>query len=126
MVDSTAAFEGGCHCGGVRFRVHVRMLEALSCNCSVCRMTGFVHVICDADDFELIAGQDLLATYTFGTHTAQHHFCSRCGVKSFYVPRSHPDGFSVNARCLDGDAADRFKVCPFDGANWEENVASIR
>jgi hypothetical protein len=89
-------------------------------------MSGFLHVICEAVDFELLAGEDLLTTYTFGTHTAQHHFCSRCGVKSFYVPRSHPDGYSVNARCLDGDAIERFDVRPFDGANWEKNIASIR
>ncbi len=65
-----------------------------------------------------------LQTYTFNTHTARHYFCRVCGIKSFYVPRSNPDGFSVNVRCLDGmtgRAADE----AFDGQNWEANAASL-
>ena len=67
-----------------------------------------------------------LATYTFGTGVAKHTFCSTCGIHPFYTPRSHPDGVDVNVRCLDGDAASRFTVEPFDGQNWEANVERIR
>jgi hypothetical protein len=66
-----------------------------------------------------LQGQDDLTCYTFNTETARHLFCRHCGVKSFYVPRSHPDGYSVNARCLDGVDADRLDPIAFDGENWE-------
>jgi len=119
-------FEGGCHCGAVRFAVVVRERVGLECSCSICRMKGFVHVIVAAADFELLARDGALTEYRFNTGVARHMFCGTCGVQSFYRPRSHPEGYSANLRCLDGDAAERFEVRPFDGANWEENVASIR
>jgi hypothetical protein len=123
---SAATYEGGCHCGAVRFRVTVRAHRALDCNCSICRMKGFVHVIVPAADFELLRGAEALREYRFGTGVARHTFCGACGIHPFYTPRSHPDGVDVNARCLDGDALERFAIDPFDGRNWEDNVASIR
>ena len=53
-------------------------------------------------------------------------FCRRCGIHPFYRPRSHPEGWDVNARCLDGDALARFTIATFDGRNWEDSVESIR
>lgn len=117
---------GGCHCRAVRFEVSAAEdFSAVSCNCSMCTMSGFLHLIVPADDFNLLHGKDLLTTYTFNTHTAKHYFCSICGVKSFYVPRSNPDGFSVNVRCIDGMEARRADES-FDGQNWEANAASLR
>jgi hypothetical protein len=121
-----ASYEGGCHCGAVRFRVSVDAHEALDCNCSICRMKGFLHLLVPADRFTLLAGAEALTTYTFNTRTAKHTFCKVCGVHPFYTPRSHPDGVDVNVRCLDGDAPARFQVKPFDGQNWEANVDAIR
>jgi hypothetical protein len=118
--------EGGCHCGRVRFRVRVDRFEALECNCSVCTKKGYLHLIVQKDAFELLQGASDLTTYTFGTGVAKHTFCRVCGVQAFYTPRSHPDGVDVNVRALDGDAASRFTVQPFDGRNWEDAVASIR
>ena len=118
--------EGGCHCGDVRFRVRVTTWEALDCNCSICCKKGLLHLIVGPSDFELLRGEDALATYTFGTHTAKHTFCTVCGMHPFYTPRSHPDGWDINARCLDGDALDDFVVTPFDGRNWEQSVETIR
>jgi len=89
-------------------------------------MKGYLHLIVSRADFELLEGEDCLLDYQFNTRTAHHYFCRECGVASFYVPRSHPDGYSVNARCLDGDALADFTVEPFDGAHWEANVQSIR
>jgi hypothetical protein len=88
-------------------------------------MTGFLHLIATKERFRLLQGEDRLAEYTFNTGTAKHLFCRRCGVKSFYVPRSHPDGYSVNARCLDPDTVASMTLQPFDGSEWEKNVASI-
>jgi hypothetical protein len=119
-------FEGGCHCGAVRFRVTTAAREALECNCSICRMKGILHLIVPPEHFELIRGAEALTTYTFNTGVAKHTFCRICGVQPFYTPRSHPDHVDVNVRCLDGDVMVDFAVRPFDGAHWEQNVASIR
>jgi hypothetical protein len=121
-----ATYEGGCHCGAVRFRVRVERHQALDCNCSMCTRKGFLHLIVPPDDFELLRGADSLATYEFNTRIAKHRFCRFCGIHPFYTPRSHPDQVDVNVRCLDGDALDRFAIEPFDGRNWEANVAGIR
>jgi hypothetical protein len=123
----TDTYSGGCHCGKLRFKVDVDEHEAIDCNCSICTKKGFLHVIVPLDSFRIVAGQDELATYTFGTHTAKHHFCRTCGTHAWYLPRSHPGGVSVNLRALDrAEDRARFRIKPFDGENWEENVASIR
>jgi hypothetical protein len=90
------------------------------CNCSICGKSGYLHLIVPAERFKLLSGADALSTYSFNTHTAKHYFCSTCGVKSFYVPRSHPKGVSVNARCIDSDTVEATTVIPFDGRDWEK------
>jgi hypothetical protein len=117
---------GGCHCGRVRFEVDApARLEAIECNCSICRMTGFVHLIVPASRFRLLQGADALIEYTFGTGAAKHRFCGVCGIKSFYVPRSHPDGIDVNVRCLDAATIESVSITPFDDARREEATAAI-
>lgn len=118
-------YEGGCHCGAVRFRVKVKSFGALDCNCSICTKKGFLHLIVPASDFELLRGADFLTVYQFNTQQARHTFCRHCGVHSFYYPRSHPDGVDVNLRCLDGNVLEDFVIKPFDGQNWEANIAQI-
>ncbi|MFC7536813.1 GFA family protein [Sphingomonas sp. GCM10030256] len=110
---------GGCHCGSVRFQAEVPdgSVQALACNCSICQMTGFVHIIVPHDRFTLLNGGGQLTSYRFGTGTAEHLFCSRCGVKSFYQPRSHADFWSLNANCIDQQL--NLSVEQFDGRNWE-------
>ena len=118
---------GGCHCGRVRFEVDAPAhLEVDVCNCSMCARSGFKHLIVAADQFRLLSGRDALTTYSFNTRAARHLFCSVCGVKSFYVPRSNPDGFSVNARCIDGDTVQALAVAPYNGRNWEQAAADLR
>ena len=119
-------YEGGCHCGAVRFRVRVERHRALACNCSICAKKGFLGLIVPADAFELLSGEAQLETYRFHTRTAQHRFCRTCGIHPFSRPRSHPDGYDVNLRCLDGDVRSRFEIESFDGQNWEQSVESIR
>ena len=117
---------GGCHCGAVRFEAALpALVEAQSCNCSICEKTGFVHMIVPESRFRLVLGQDVLTTYTFNTGVAKHLFCSRCGIKSFYRPRSNPDGWSVNARCLDEAEGLTIEIEAFDGRTWEANAASL-
>jgi hypothetical protein len=118
---------GGCHCGRVRFEVRApARVDVADCNCSMCSKTGYLHLIVRAGDFKLLSGQDALTTYTFNTGTAKHLFCPVCGIKSFYVPRSHPDGFSVNARCLDAGTLEQMTVIPCNGREWEQQYPQGR
>ena len=111
---------GGCHCGRVRFEVIApKRLSVSECNCSICSKAGYLHLVVPADRFKLLSGSDTLKTYSFNTHTAKHRFCSVCGIKSFYVPRSHPDGISVNARCIDSETIEELTVTSLNGREWE-------
>ena len=113
---------GGCHCGRVRFEVDApAQIEVTDCNCSICSKAGYLHLIVPKSQFRLLSGEDVLTTYEFNTGRAKHLFCSVCGVKSFYRPRSHPDGYSVNARCLEGGTVAGMKVIAMDGVNWEQS-----
>ncbi len=117
---------GGCHCGRVRFEVEAAPdIAADQCNCSICRMSGYVHMIVAKNDFRLLSGQDMLQIYQFNSGVAQHYFCRNCGIKSYYVPRSHPDGISINVNCLDQGGIQSLTVTPFDGENWEKNVHKL-
>ena len=118
---------GGCHCGRVRFEVQAPMhIEVSDCDCSICSRTGYLHLIVPKSRFKLLSGEDALTAYQFNTNTAKHLFCSHCGIKSFYVPRSHPDGYSVNARCLDEGTVTGMTVKKTDGKNWEKQYPSGR
>jgi hypothetical protein len=118
--DGAVTARGGCHCGAVRFEVAVEgPMELSHCNCSICSMTGYVHLIVQKEQFRLLSGREHLSTYRFNSGVAEHSFCSVCGIKAFYVPRSHPDGYSVNARCLDGGVPKAARIRDFDGQNWE-------
>lgn len=116
---------GGCHCWAVRFEAELpdAPVPALDCNCSVCSMTGFLHIMVPHDAFELLSGRDALTSYRFGTGAAEHLFCRHCGVKSFYQPRSHPDAWSVNANCLDQPV--ELAIEEFDGRNWEAAAGKL-
>jgi hypothetical protein len=116
---------GGCHCGRVRFEVTTDLARVVACNCSICTMKGYLHAIVPRDRFRLLRGADALSTYRFGTGRAQHRFCRHCGIASFYVPRSHPDGIDVNVRCLDGVDLDAVAPVPFDGRHWEASVGTL-
>lgn len=118
---------GGCHCGRVRFEVDAPAEIAVDeCNCSMCARSGYLHLIVPAKQFRITKGEDSLTTYSFNTGVAKHLFCKICGIKSFYVPRSHPDGISVNARCIDSDTVKGMKITPIDGRNWEKQYPGGR
>lgn len=118
--------EGGCHCGAVRFEADVpRKVELLDCNCSICSATGFLHLIVPHERFRMLRGEDVLTSYRFGTGAANHLFCSRCGIKSFYQPRSHPEAWSVNFNTLADASLLEATVKPFDGRNWERARATL-
>ena len=118
---------GGCHCGQVAFAIEIgSRIQVQQCNCSICRMLGFLHLIVPANRFELLTGSENLLLYRFNTGIAQHLFCGTCGVKSFYVPRSNPDGFSINLRCVALPETVQVHKQQFDGENWEHHAASLQ
>lgn len=118
-------YTGGCHCGAVRFEVEAPdRVEAKNCNCSICSKSGHLHLIVPKSRFRLIQGKDILTTYTFNTGVAQHYFCSTCGIKPFYIPRSNPDGVDVNVRCFD-ETPTELVVHDFDGQNWEQHAHKL-
>jgi hypothetical protein len=126
MSEILRVHRGGCHCGRVRFEVDApARIDALDCNCSICRMSGFVHLIVPATRFRLVAGADDLSEYTFNTGTAKHLFCRHCGIKSFYVPRSNPDGYDVNVHCLDAATIEHVTIISFDDATRVQSEAAI-
>ncbi len=126
MDQQTVTHIGGCHCGAVRFEVDAPSeLNVYECNCSICAMTGFIHLIVPDRHFRLLDGADALTEYRFNTGTARHLFCRHCGVKSFYVPRSNPDGFSINVRCLQSSSLASVRVETFDGRNWEQAAGAL-
>ena len=117
---------GGCHCGAVVWEAELPdNITADECNCSMCSAVGYQHVIVPRSKFRLISGDDKLAEYHFNTGAAKHYFCKTCGVKSFYVPRSNPDGYSLNLRCMDPAQFASIELRPFDGRNWEANANKL-
>jgi hypothetical protein len=117
---------GGCHCQRVRFEGQApSQLVVYDCNCSICKMVAYQHLIVRAEAFRLLTGSESLGSYRFNTGAAQHLFCAVCGIKSYYAPRSHPDGISVNARCLDAGTVGQLTVLPFDGQHWEASQQQV-
>src|SRR5262245_3347484 len=95
-------YHGSCHCEAVQFEVEApKQITCQDCNCSMCSRSGYLHLIVPRSKFRLLQGEASLTTYTFDTGVAQHRFCKICGIKSFYIPRSNPDGVDVNVRCLE-------------------------
>jgi hypothetical protein len=119
-------YRGRCHCGAVRFEVDApARVTVQDCNCSMCAATGFLHLIVPSSRFRLVSGADNLTDYRFNTGVARHLFCKVCGIKSFYVPRSNPDGYSVNLRVLDRRQFEAVTIVPFDGQNWEAHGGDL-
>ena len=118
-------YKGGCHCGTVKFEVEAsEVIECQDCNCSICSKSGYLHLIVAKSKFKLLQGEDNLSTYTFDTGEAKHRFCKTCGIKSFYIPRSNPDGYDINVRCLDPQPK-KVMIEDFDGRNWEQNASKL-
>ena len=118
---------GGCHCGRVRYEIDIpNKITVHRCSCSICKKSGYLHLIVTTDRFRLQRGEENLVDYRFHTGVARHMFCGYCGIKSFYVPRSHPEAFSVNLNCL--ELPDEIDVTTeeFDGRNWSKNREQLK
>ncbi len=126
MSDELLTHQGGCHCGAVRFAFEAPAKVLVQrCNCSMCSRTGYLHLIVPSSRFQLLSGAQQLREYRFGSGVARHLFCAVCGIKSFYVPRSNPDGFSVHLGCVDEGSILAYQIEDFDGRNWEQHAARL-
>jgi centromere protein V len=126
MGETLVRHSGACHCGRIRFEIDApAQIDAVECNCSICSKSGFLHLIVPQSRFRLLQGSDELTTYKFNTGVARHLFCNTCGIKAFYIPRSNPDGYSVNVRCLEPLTIRQVNVSGFDGKNWEAHGAEL-
>ncbi|KAG8383667.1 hypothetical protein BUALT_Bualt04G0037700 [Buddleja alternifolia] len=123
MGSEIIVHNGGCHCRRIRWQVRAPpSVVAWQCNCSDCFMRGNTHFIVPSREFELNKDStQFITTYTFGTHTAKHTFCKVCGITSFYIPRSNPDGVAVTFRCVDPGTLKHVEIKQFDGGNWESS-----
>lgn len=119
--------KGSCHCGAVSFTVKApSRIVAQKCNCSICSACGYLHYIVSGSRFKLNSGTEIITEYCFNTGQAKHLFCSICGIKSFYIPRSNPDGYSINVNCVDWPDSVEIVVEDFDGQNWEANAEGLK
>ncbi len=126
MATDRQSVSGGCHCGAVRFSIDLpQHLQVRACTCSICQMSGHLHLTVARKDFKLLTDESALTEYRFNTGAARHLFCRTCGIKSFYQPRSHPDAWSVNFRCVDLPDGFEVQMDTFDGANWEASIDGI-
>ena len=118
-------YTGSCHCRGVEFKFKSdEFVQIWNCNCSICDMLNYQHLFVKHNLFELISGEELISEYNFESGSAKHYFCKKCGIKSFYQPRSHPEMFSINLRCVD-DPPEVKEIIHFDGINFEESIKKI-
>jgi hypothetical protein len=131
MIDTESAepvtLSGACHCGAVQFNVTLTQgfASARRCTCSICRMRGAVAVTSTPADFQLAQGEDFLATYRFNTNTAEHHFCTVCGIYTHHKRRSNPNQLGVNVACLEGVSPFDFReVVVYDGQRHPADNAS--
>ena len=118
-------YQGGCHCGRVRFEIDVEIDTVIDCNCSICAKKGFLHLLVDPQQMRMLSPADAVSLYQFNTKTAKHYFCPVCGISAYYIPRSHPDKIDVNVRCLEGVELESLTIVPFNGREWEKNRASL-
>ena len=103
-IDVELYHKGACHCGSVKFTVHLPngLNNPARCNCSICKRHGAIMGFCELADFVIDEGQEMLTLYEFNTHTAKHYFCKKCGIYTHHQRRSVPTQFAFNIGCLEG------------------------
>ncbi len=115
-------YHGSCHCGAVTFEVDADLSKIGDCNCSICRKKGSLHHSVERECFRLLTRADNLRVYQFNKLVAKHFFCRTCGIHTYSHPRTAPEKFNVNVRCLDDFDLQTatYELSHFDGRNWEQ------
>jgi hypothetical protein len=118
---------GSCHCGAVRFEVHVDTSAGSRCNCSICNKVGQLGAIVKPEAFTLLQGEESLSSYEWGGKTAKRFFCKHCGVQCFSrgnLPQIGGHYVSVNFNALDDVDPANVRVTHWDGRhdNWQSGA----
>ena len=123
MIDAKSneaiSLNGACHCGAIKFTAELPQgfASARRCTCSICRMRGAIAVTGSIEGFRISQDEDVLASYRFNSRTAEHHFCTVCGIYTHHKRRSNPNELGVNVACLEGVSPFDFReVTVFDGS----------
>ena len=109
-------YRGSCHCGRVRFEIDTDLDHVRVCDCSMCRRRGALNHRVNPEDFRLLTPLEELAVYTFHTHTAKDYFCPVCGIQPFRRPRTAPELWTVNIRCIENIDLDAIPVERVNGS----------
>ena len=109
-------YEGSCHCGRIRFQIDAVLDHVRVCDCSICRKRGALNHRVNAEDFRLLTPLDDLKLYMFNTHTAKDYFCPTCGILPFRRPRTAPEMWTINVRCLEGVDLDAIPIARVYGS----------
>ena len=123
-MSQSKTYDGGCHCGEVRFAVELDLEAAVGrCNCTLCTKRSALVMIVKPSAFRLVAGEASLGSYEWGGRTGQFHFCTRCGIHVFgrgNLPELGGAYGSVNINCIDDIDPSTLKVVYWDGRhnNW--------
>ncbi len=105
-----AVYSGSCHCGRVRFEVEAELDHVRACDCSICRRRGALIHRVGEHDLRVLTSLEELTAYKFHTQLATDYFCSTCGILPFRRPRTAPQLWAINVRCLEGVDFDAIPV----------------
>ena len=100
-------------------KVGIHLFDFFALQCLIDH-TGYQGLPISKSALKSFEGKENLTEYRFNTGTAKHWFCRTCGICPLYVPRSNPDGYSVNWRCLSKEGVKSHTLVQRDGQNWEK------
>ncbi len=102
--------EGGCLCGGVRFRVDGKLGPAAFCHCTMCRRASGSAFASNAPArtayFAWTAGAELVTEYESSPGKFRA-FCSRCGSPLYSRRDDEPESRRLRLGTLDADPGRR-------------------
>jgi hypothetical protein len=121
---------GSCHCGNITFQLDWKPdpleIPARACTCSFCVKHGGVWTSSPQAALSVaVKDPSLVSRYGFGTHTAEFHVCSRCGIVPVVTSRIDDHLYAVvSVNAFEGvdPALLRRGAANFDGEGEESRL----